>query len=96
VNSDSREGQPDCRAMQSKWPKNGPAIDASPWVGPLGVGRCPSIAGRLDQGPRQRMKVGGPRSRFLERWPACHDLHLRPGGGRGGLRLTTKFLTISA
>jgi len=96
VNSDSGEGQPDCRATQSKWPKNGPAIDASPWVGLLGVGRCPSIPGRLDQGPRQWMKVGRLRSRFLERWPAWHDLHLRPGAGTGGLRLTTNFLTISA
>jgi hypothetical protein len=91
VTSDSRDGHPDYRAMQSKWPKNGPAIDASPRVG-----RCPSVAGSPDQGPRHWMKVARPRSRIPERWPAWHHLHLRPGGGGGGLRLTATFLTISA
>jgi hypothetical protein len=81
--------------MQSNRPKNGSVIDASPWVGPLGVGRCTSIPRSLAQGPRQWLKAGRPRSRILETWPPWHDLHLRPGGGSGRLRLTTNFLTIS-
>jgi len=39
-------------------PKDGTVSDASPWVGPLGVGRCTSILRRLAQGPGQRMKPG--------------------------------------
>jgi hypothetical protein len=77
--------------MQSNRPKNGSVIDASTWVGPLGVGRCSSI-----EGPRQGLKPGMPRWRILETRPPWHPLPLRPGGGGGGLRLTTNFLTISA
>ena len=82
--------------MQSNRPKNGSVIDALTWVGPLGVGRCSSIPPRLAEGPRQGLKPGRPRCRILETWRPWHPLHLRCGGGGGGLRLTNNFLTISA